>query len=109
MEPEGLLPCSQEPASVLYLEPDESTPPPQPISPSSILMTIGGTLSNSHEGMSKNCWNLDGPQFSARSEVTERHSGYHVRVTRSSGSNYESLLSCGDFQSYSSCLDSVNL
>jgi hypothetical protein len=30
MEPEGSLPCSQESASGLYLEPDESSPYPSP-------------------------------------------------------------------------------
>jgi hypothetical protein len=29
MEPEGSLPCSQEPATCLYPEPNESNPHPQ--------------------------------------------------------------------------------
>jgi len=33
MEPEGSLPCSQQPATGLYLEPDASTPHPPPCFP----------------------------------------------------------------------------
>jgi hypothetical protein len=39
MEPEGSLPCSQEPATCAYPEPNESNPHPQTlIPPRSILM-----------------------------------------------------------------------
>jgi hypothetical protein len=37
-KPEGLSPHSQQPANGPYPEPDESTPPPQPISLRSILI-----------------------------------------------------------------------
>jgi hypothetical protein len=38
MEPEGSLPCSPEPATCSYPEPNESNPHPQTLFPWSILM-----------------------------------------------------------------------